>query len=192
METIVIIAVWLFALTHIDTLVVLIAFCADSGYHVYEVLLGHYIGFSIGLIAAVGGTLLAAELFHSWSFLLGGLPVLIGVWSLLRRYPSTHVADIEAIPDQSGRVGVVTTAGIGLSGENIAVFIPFFTRLSTTELLLVVLAYVVAAGLVFLLAYFIAQIFGKVAIPPRLDRWLVPSILILVGLAILGSGIFIS
>lgn len=194
-----VLATWLFAVTHVDTFVVLVAFCVDDTYDRLDVTVGHYAGFLGGLAAAVVATVVAAELFRSWAALFGVVPVAIGVWSLLRRRPDAGSVDIDAgsdrrervdaVSDRTGRISVVAGAGIGLSGENVALFVPFFLSLSPAELAGVVLLYVVFAGAVLLLALGVARRVPDASVPPWIDRWLVPTVLILVGLYVVLAGI---
>ena len=181
MESILIVGVWLFAVTHLDTLLVVGAFCADNDYRLWEVLVGHYVGFCVGLIAAVVGAILAAELLQEWTFMLGVIPLGLGLWGLLRQPPETTVEESPAVPNSLGRIGVVTIAGLGLSGENIAVFVPFFATLPPFELALIIVVYLIGAGVVFLAAFVIVSRVVTDGIPDWLDRWLVPTVLVLVG-----------
>lgn len=190
MEPVLLVAAWLFAATHIDTLIVLTAFCADDDYQTSEVLLGHYAGFSAGLAAAVLAALVAAEFLHAWTFLLGVIPLGLGIWGLVRQPRMVDTDDVQIVPSPAGRVGVVTAAGIGLSGENIAVFLPFFVRLSATELSVVVALYLAGAGAVFLVAVLLARRTAALGIPVWIDRWLVPIVLSLVGVYVLAVGWF--
>jgi len=187
-EPFLIVAVWLFAVTHLDTLLVVGAFCADNDYRLREVLVGHYLGFSAGLGAAVGGAVLAAELLQGWTFLLGVVPLGLGLWGLLRQPPETTVAESPVVPTALGRIGIVTVTGLGLSGENIAVFVPFFVELSRSELALVVAVYLIGAGVLFLVAYAIVSRVAVDGIPDWLDRWLVPTVLVLIGGYVLVTG----
>ncbi len=120
MEVIIVVAFVLFAFTHFDTVIALIAFCADQEYGSSEVFLGHYLGFAIGLLLAVIGGLLFNELLHSWVHLLGIIPLTLGVLSILHRLPETNLIHRRA-SGYGGRIGVVAATGIGLSGENLAV-----------------------------------------------------------------------
>ena len=172
---------WLFAVTHLDTLLVIGAFCADNDYPHWEVLVGHYLGFCVGLAAAVLGAILAAELLQAWTFLLGLVPLGLGLWGLLRKPPETAVEESPVVPNSLGRIGVVTVAGLGLSGENIAIYIPFFVDLSPPELLLTIIVYFIGAGVVFLVAFVTISRVAVGGIPDWLDRWLVPAVLVLVG-----------
>ncbi len=181
METILLVGVWLFAVTHLDTLLVLGAFCADNDYRLWEVLVGHYVGFCVGLVVAVFGAILAAELLQEWTFLLGIVPLSLGLWGLLRQPPETTVEELPTVPNSLSRIGIVTVAGLGLSGENIAVFVPFFVDLSSSELILIIIVYLIGAGVVFLAAFVIVSRITTDGIPDWLDRWLVPTVLVLVG-----------
>jgi len=180
-ETILLVGVWLFAVTHLDTLLVIGAFCADNDYRLWEVLVGHYIGFCVGLVAAVVGAILAAELLQEWTFLLGVVPLSLGLWGLLRQPPEMTVEGLPVVPNSLGRIGVVTVTGLGLSGENIAVFVPFFAELSSFELTLIIIVYLIGAGVVFLAAFVTVSRVATDGIPDWLDRWLVPTMLVLVG-----------
>jgi hypothetical protein len=42
-EPILLVGVWLLAVTHLDTLLVIGAFCADNDYRLWEVLVGYYV-----------------------------------------------------------------------------------------------------------------------------------------------------
>ncbi len=188
MEEVLFVGAWLFVLTHIDTLIVLTAFCADEDYLRSEVLVGHFAGFTVGLAGAVIGAFIAAGLLQEWSFLLGVVPAGMGVWGLLRRRPEAEVLETETVPEPVSRIGVVTAAGIGLSGENLAVFIPFFAGLSVSELVSVVALYLVGAGLVFLAALVVVRLVPEARMPTWVDDWLVPAVLIGVGGYVLLAG----
>ncbi|SNR49083.1 cadmium resistance transporter [Halorubrum vacuolatum] len=187
MRTVLLLATWLFIITHIDTFAVLVAFGVDEAYTTAEVVVGHYIGFTAGLVGAVILATVAGAAFRGWTFLLGVVPLALGVWGLLRR------RDDEAPPvvndeETPGGVAVVAGAGVGLSGENLAVFIPFFSGLDAVTLAAIVGFYLVAAGVLVVVALAIARRTAA-DLPPWVDRWLVPAMLALVGLYVLGAGL---
>lgn len=189
-ETVLLLGVWLFALTNIDTMIIIGAFCADNQYPIWEVFVGHYLGFTIGLIAAVAGSILAAEVLEEWSFLLGAVPLAIGLRGLFFSPPETSIEQSTVLPNSTGRIGVVTLAGIGLSGENLAVYIPFFLALAPTELLVIIGVYLVGAGILFLVALLTVYHVTVDGISDRLDRWLVPAVLVIVGGYVVSTGFF--
>ena len=181
-------ALWLFAITHIDTVIVLTAFCTDDRYGGNEILVGHYVGFCFGMIGAVLGALIAAEALRESAFLLGIVPLGLGLWGVLRRDNSASLNERSAPGHVIGRIGIVTLTGIGLSGENIAVFVPFFLTLSRVELLVVSIVYLIAAGFVFLVAYLLARVSRDRFLPDWIERWAVPVSLILIGIYVLLVG----
>ena len=197
MELVVVLALWLFAVTHVDTLVVLVAFCADEHYGLPEVFVGHYLGFGLGLLLAVLAATVATESIREWAFLLGLLPFGLGLWGLrghssdvvhAERGETVGVEAVQVVRDEHGtpassvgRVAVVTTAGIGLSGENVAVFVPFFLTLSTVEFVVVLVAYVLAAIVPFALAFLLSRETLAIGIPSWLESWLVSITLVLLG-----------
>jgi len=187
-NTLLVVAAWLFVATNLDTLLVVSAFCADNDYRIREVFVGHYVSFCIGLAAAVGGALLAGELLAGWTFLLGVVPLSLGLWGLFRRPPETTIEELPVVPNTAGRIGVVAVTGIGLSGENIAVYIPFFADLSTRELAAVVGLYLIGAGVVFLVGLLAVYRIAADGISEQLDRWLVPSVLVVIGLYVIVTG----
>lgn len=187
METVLLVALWLFIVTNLDTVVVIGAFCADGAYRPWEVFLGHYVGFCIGLAGAVIAGVVAAELLREWTFLLGFVPLGVGVWSLVRP-PADAAGPPPAASSPAGRVAVIAAAGVGISGENVAVYVPFFADLSSAALALVVGLYLVGAGVVFLVAYATVSRVAADGIPESLERWLVPAVLIGVGVYVIVTG----
>lgn len=191
MELLVTTAVWIFIFTHIDTLVVLTAFCADVNYKLPELIVGHYIGFTIGLLVALFGAIIATDLFQEYAFLLGFVPLGLGIWGISRRSSDrSSETSPSSPPTRFGRATIVVIAGVGLSGENIAVFVPFFSTLSTSELLLIAVLYFAAAGVIFVLALFLGRRTHESRLPNWVEKLLVPGSLITVGLYVLAAGWF--
>lgn len=183
-----VVAIGLFIATNIDTLVVIIAFFLDEDYHTIEIFVGYAAGFLVGLVGAIFGVFVATGALRSWAFLLGAIPISIGVWGLLRRAPDPAGDELQVLPGPKGRVGVVAVTAIGLNGENLAVYIPFFVTLTPEELLAVVFLYGFGGGAVFLVALLGTRLTSDFAHPAWIDRWLVPIVLIVVGSWVLVSG----
>lgn len=183
------VAIWLFAVTHVDTLAVLVAFCTDDTYRLREVLVGHYIGFGVGLAGAILIAVVTADFLQGWAFVLGFVPIALGLRGLSRRRIAKVTLDTDDLPGPIGRFTVVVGVGIGLSGENIALFVPFFVPLSSAELAVVVGLYLICAGALFLLAFALSRWAVAIGPPPWLDRWFVPSMLVVVGSYVIVTGL---
>jgi len=190
-DTVLVVAVWLFVATNLDTLVVVSAFCADNDYRVWEVFVGHYVGFCLGLAAAVLGATVAAQLLADWTFLLGIVPLGLGLWGLFRQPPEATIDESTVVPNALGRIGVVTVTAVGLSGENLAVYIPFFADLSTGELAVVIGVYLLGAAAVFAAGLLVVYRIATNGIPKQVDRWLVPSVLVVIGSYVIVTGVLV-
>ena len=184
----ILVGAWLFVVIHIDTLIALVAFCSDDDYRSWEVALGHYAGFLLVLGGALLSTLALSDLLHEHAFLLGIVPIMIGGWMFLRTRSRAPCADTVRISSGGSRIVIVTLTGVGLGGENLAVLVPFFLTLSLVELVVIVAMYFVGAGIVFFLAFAVARRTVAVGLPNWIDRWIVPSTLILVGAFVLTTG----
>lgn len=199
METVVLVATSIFLLTNIDKLAVLVAFCLDEDYRTREVVVGLFAGSSLGLVGAVLGSVVAVGFFQTWTPLLGVVPLGLGIWGLVRHSSRFDGEALEADPDMNvlpgplGRLSVVTGTVAGLNGENLAVYIPFFAGLSTAELGFVIGLYLVGTGVVFLAAFLLARGSTAATEPPVwVDRWLVPVVLLLVGIYVLVTGLLLA
>lgn len=188
MNAILAVALGLFIVANIDMLIVLMAFFRDEHYNTPEITVGHFLGFGLGLLGALIATALAEVAFYRFAFLLGVVPLGLGALGFLRQPKDTVISDTTPLPGRLRRVGIVTTTGIGLSGENIALFVPFFVTLTAFELTVVVLSYVFAAGVTLLVAFFSVRQFISVSLPAWIDDRFVPLLLIVVGAYVLASG----
>ncbi|RQG98108.1 cadmium resistance transporter [Natrarchaeobius chitinivorans] len=187
METL-FVAAGLFIATNIDILIVVTAFCLDEDYATVEVVVGYCTGFLVGLCGAVFGAFVVTGVLQRWAFLLGAVPVVLGLWGLFRLEPDPVGDELQVIPGPTGRIWVVTVTAIGLNGENLAVYIPFFVGLTSAELLAVILAYIIAAVILFLVALLITRLTHDLPHPAWIDRWLVPAVLVFVGSYVIISG----
>lgn len=188
MDALFLIAVGLFIATNIDLLIVVVAFCLDENYATVEVILGYYAGFLVGIAGAVVGTFVVAGVLQSWAFLLGIIPVAMGLWGLFRRDPDSEGDERQVITGSMGRIEVVTITAIALNGENLAVYIPFFSGLTPEQLLSVVVLYTINAGILLLAALVLTRLTRDLPHPAWIDRWLVPAVLILAGSYVVVSG----
>ncbi|MXV60928.1 cadmium transporter [Natronorubrum sp. JWXQ-INN-674] len=188
METLFVVAVGLFIATNIDILLVVVAFCLDEDYATVEVLLGYCGGYLVGIGGAVFGAFVVTGVLQRWTFLLGCIPIGMGLWGLFRREPDPEGDELQVTPGSRGRVWVVTVTAIALNGENLAVYIPFFVGLTPEQLLAVVVVYTIGASVLFLVAVLVTRLTRDLPHPAWIDRWLVPTVLIFVGSYVIVSG----
>jgi len=186
--SVLVVAAGIFILTHLDTLLVLLVFGTSPGYEPPEIIIGHFISTGFGLGVALLGSVLASELLHDYAFVLGILPLILGVRGFYKRHEATQPLRVVQKMSRRHRISNVTVAGIGLNGENIAIFVPFFVGLTALELATVAVLYIVGAGVVVAVALLLSLRTATLDIPEWVETDLVPVSLILVGLYVFGAG----
>lgn len=188
MEALLLLAIGLFVATHVDTFVALVAFCADARYRLPEIIVGHFLGFLVGLAGAVLAAAFAPESIRDLAFLLGIIPLSMGLWGFRHRAREAEPMELANPQSRARRAMIVTSAGIGLSGENIAVFVPFYLTLTAGELVVVNGLYLLGAGVVLLLAVAVGRQTARFGIPRWIERRLIPTVLTIVGVYVLSVG----
>lgn len=173
----------MFAATDVDDLVVLTTLFAlargGRGPSARQIVLGQYLGI---------GTLVAASALAAFGLLLipddytrflGLVPLVLGLWMLVRRSEGGH-----ALPARMGAPGI---AGITVAngGDNVAVYVPFFTSAGGGALPLIVLVFAVMTGLWCAAAYALGTRPRVLAAIERHEHWFVPVVFIALGTVIL-------
>jgi len=179
------VALTAFVSTNMDNLVLLAVLVGQTGQRRLSVLLGYTA--AIATIAAVG--LVAARLADavpsSALGYLGLVPLAMGLNRLRRlRHPAPSLAETEA---PRSTLGIAAVAALMLSNgsDTLGVLLPLFAE-TPEPLTYVIAATVVAAALLwFALARWLAGHPWVRARLGRVERWLVPILLICVGLYIL-------
>ena len=181
------VAAALFAATNIDDLVVLVAFFADRRVSPRLVVAGQF----LGIATLVGTSLLLAAaalvLPAAWVGLLGVVPILLGVRTLLQRRAASQGDDESAAPPRRGRSEVLAIAGVTVAngGDNLGVYTPVFAVLEPGEVLTTALVFAAMTGA------WCAAGYALVANPligdriRRLGHALLPFVLIAVGVLVL-------
>ena len=171
--------------SNLDDILVLTLFFADARYRRRDIVLGQLLG--IGALTALAicgaqGLRLLPERFLPF---LGLVPIFLGIRMLFARGDAD---DSDEIPDSTQNRAaflVVMLVTMGNGGDNLALYIPLFASFSAVQTLCACAVF----ALLVLLWCFAAE---KIAESPlvsrllaRFGRWIVPAVLILLGLTIL-------
>ena len=170
-----------FISTNIDDIFLLtILFSAVAGR--MKVIAGQYIGISALIAISVAGAYGAAAVLADRIWLLGIVPVIIGIRSAFAGDGSP------AIPQSIGTIG---TAGLVVSNgaDNIGVYIPIFSQLNVRSLIAAIVVYLLLTGVLCYAALKISDIRAVKAAAARYSRVIVPAVLVLIGLSILSRGL---
>ncbi|AQQ52208.1 CadD family cadmium resistance transporter [Planococcus lenghuensis] len=189
MLTTVISAVSAFIATSIDYIFILVILFAQlKKGSAKRIVIGQY----LGLTVLVGVSVLAAYglafIPQRWIGFLGLIPIYLGFDVLLNKDEDNEDEDVlESVGRfQHAAIGVMILA-LAAGGDNLGVYIPYFTTLTGGELVAVLVIFYALTGALCYLSYKLAKI-GAVSITiEKYERFIVPVVFIALGLMILNE-----
>lgn len=192
-------ALVLFAVTNIDHLMLLTLWFVHGHQRpgtTLRICAGQYLGFSAILAATailnlISGFVIPEAQLH----LLGLIPLILGVKAgigeILERRESNDSKDaqsaeskLEGKPVSVGAVALVTIAN---GGDEIGVYLPVFALSAWWQVAMFCAVFLVLAGALLALAWFITGRLGLAEVLERFEAVLFPSVLILLGMLILAG-----
>ena len=168
-----------FVVTNVDDLVLLTLLFARR-IPARCVVAGQYLGFSAIILLGLAGVLAALAIPQAWMRALGLLPLSLGVWQFYRvtsRAPSGM---------HGGAYGVVSIALITLTSgaDNVGVYVPFFV-VNRSDLWWILACYAVYAGIWCFVGRWIGNHPAVLRGVDQWGHWLMPVVLIGLGVYIL-------
>ena len=182
----------LFASTNIDDIFLLMAFFADKRLRSKAVVFGQFVGIAsligVSLLGAAGALFFS----HKMVALLGFVPLILGIRSLISREGASSAHDDELLGDAPGKfyMQVLSVAGVTFAngGDNLAVYIPVFAEDFSLVPILAVVFVVMTALWCVLARYFVTH--PRLVEPMRkLSPRLLPYVLIILGVWILSGAL---
>ena len=189
----------LFVVTNIDHLMLLTLWFVHGHQRpgtTLRICAGQYLGFSAILAATailnlISGFVIPEAQLH----LLGLIPLILGVKAgigeILERRESNDSRDaqsaeskLEGKPVSVGAVALVTIAN---GGDEIGVYLPVFALSAWWQVAMFCAVFLVLAGALLALAWFITGRLGLAEVLERFEAVLFPSVLILLGMLILAG-----
>ena len=192
-------ALVLFAVTNIDHLMLLTLWFVHGHQRpgtTLRICEGQYLGFSAILAATVILNLISGFVIpEAQLHLLGLIPLILGVKAgigeILERRESNDSRDaqsaeskLEGKPVSVGAVALVTIAN---GGDEIGVYLPVFALSAWWQVAMFCAVFLVLAGALLALAWFITGRLGLAEVLERFEAVLFPSVLILLGVLILAG-----
>jgi cadmium resistance protein CadD (predicted permease) len=168
-----------FSATNIDDIVFLTVFFSQARQH-WHVVVGQYLGFTalvfVSLVGFLGGQILP----HDWLRLLGIVRMAIGIKKLFAR------RDAES---QRAGTGMLSVAAVTFSNgsDNIGIYAPLFAVSDSRRLIVLVGVLYVLLAVWCAIGYLIHQKRTVAYALKRWGHWIVPVILIGLGIYILSS-----
>ena len=192
-------ALVLFAVTNIDHLMLLTLWFVHGHQRpgtTLRICAGQYLGFSAILAATailnlISGFVIPEAQLH----LLGLIPLILGVKAgigeILERRESNDSRDAQSVESKlEGKpvsVGAVALVTIANGGDEIGVYLPVFALSAWWQVAIFCAVFLVLAGALLALAWFITGRLGLAEVLERFEAVLFPSVLILLGVLILAG-----
>jgi cadmium resistance protein CadD (predicted permease) len=181
-------AVGIFVSTNVDDLLVVIAFFAEPKPNWRTIISGQFIGIGTLVIASALLALAALNLPKASIAYLGIFPLALGLrrlWRSLRFVPSCPRART------SSSLLTVTTVTVANGGDNITVYVPFFTK-SPGAIVLYAATFALLTAVWCLLGYLLINHTALGRRLRRLGHIVLPVAMILIGLWILSDALLAS
>lgn len=175
-----------FASTNVDDIFVLLGFFAAPHFRARHVVLGQYLGISALVAVSLVCSLIALVIPPAYIGLLGLLPIGIGVkklWETWRGQGDDAEGDRPAPAAHKILAVAAVTAANG--GDNIGVYVPLFATRSLDERLVIIAVFAGMTALWCLVAHHLVNHRALGAPIRRYGHWLLPWVLIAIGIAIL-------
>jgi len=181
-------SIGIFFVTDTDDLVVLLLLwlAAHGQRQRRTIILGQYLGIITLILASwlISRGMLHFNVAH-WTHWLGLVPFILGITGLINWWPARHSQTPPPRLAQTVSLPLVWSLTIGNGGDNLSIYIPFFTRLTVSEFGGVFLIFLVMVGLWLGISHRLARSTTATTFFARFGAWLSPVLFILVGLLIL-------
>jgi cadmium resistance transport/sequestration family protein len=200
----VIAAILAFAATNVDDIIVLmLLFGQRDHFQTRQVIMGQYLGFLVLVLASLPGFFGGLFLPRPWIGLLGLLPIAIGVHQLWQNHTEEASVQTISVPSASGelasgtnqqaprtsclqqpifQVAAITVAN---GGDNIGIYVPLFASSSVTDLVIILITFLVMIAVWCAIALSLARHPAIAKLLTRYGHRLVPFVLIGLGIYIL-------
>ena len=175
-----------FVSTSIDDLILLIIFQnqAQNRTERLAILGGQFLGIGTLVILSVIGTYFAKAMLENWIIgLLGFIPLFLGIRALMQKTEATEVST------NAGRTLflTVTSVTIASGGDNIGIYIPWFSSQGWQALPMVLCIFSLMIALFCVLSYLLANQSQLKVLISRYSAILVPIVFMLLGFSILSE-----
>jgi cadmium resistance protein CadD (predicted permease) len=191
------VAVAAFASTNIDDLLLLASLFVDSEFRTLSVIVGHFLGMLLLVGVSILASLFTITISRGWVGLLGFAPLFLGLnrfWKLLKRSPQNNQTtsnDREYVGKErvrfawaSSKVMLTTLLTVANGGDNLSVYIPLFS-VQRASIPTYSSVFVVMTALWCLFGYYLARhTIGRDKLK-RYGRFVIPFVLMAIGLNIL-------
>lgn len=190
MLTTIVSAIVSYIATSIDYIVILVVLFAQVKNRkggVRDIVLGQYLGFTVLIIISLLASFGIAFIPQQWIGLLGLIPIFIGLKVFFEKEDEED--EEEEIVESTNRFSslILSVAAIMLAagGDNLGVYIPYFTVLNTIELIVTIVIYYVAAAVLLYLCQRVSAVKGISETVEKYEKIIVPIVFLALGIMIM-------
>ncbi|MEK3994985.1 CadD family cadmium resistance transporter [Psychrobacillus sp. FSL K6-2365] len=152
-----------------------------------DIVIGQYVGFILLVAISLLGTFGVTLIPEKWVGILGLIPIYLGVKLFIKGEDEDERSIISSL--NSGRfnkiflsVAFITFAN---GGDNIGIYVPYFSTLNTSELISTVIVFLVMVAIWCFIGYRLAAFKYVSETLEKYGRWIIPLIFIGLGIYIL-------
>ncbi|MED3645133.1 CadD family cadmium resistance transporter [Caldifermentibacillus hisashii] len=177
------------SIDYIVILVVLFAQVKNRKGGVRDIVLGQYLGFTVLIIISLLASFGIAFIPQQWIGLLGLIPIFIGLKVLFEKDEGDEEDEeiLESTNRFSSFILSVTVIMLAAGGDNLGVYIPYFTVLNTIELIVTIVIYYIAAAVLLYLCQRVSAVKGISETVEKYEKIIVPIVFLALGIMIMSE-----
>jgi len=177
------------SIDYIVILVVLFAQVKNRKGGVRDIVLGQYLGFTVLIIISLLASFGIAFIPQQWIGLLGLIPIFIGLKVLFEKDEGDEEDEeiLESTNRFSNFILSVTVIMLAAGGDNLGVYIPYFTVLNTIELIVTIVIYYIAAAVLLYLCQRVSAVKGISETVEKYEKIIVPIVFLALGIMIMSE-----
>lgn len=192
MLTTIVSAIVSYIATSIDYIVILVVLFAQVKNRkggVRDIVLGQYLGFTILIVISLLAAFGLAFIPQQWIGLLGLIPIFIGLKVLFEKDEGDEEDEeiLESTNRFSSFILSVTVIMLAAGGDNLGVYIPYFTVLNTIELIVTIVIYYIAAAVLLYLCQRVSAVKGISETVEKYEKIIVPIVFLALGIMIMSE-----
>ncbi|KLE15727.1 cadmium resistance protein CadD [Clostridium sp. C8] len=173
--------------TSIDNIfILLILFAEMKKDSLKDIILGQYVGFTILIVISLLGAFGLTFIPQQWIGLLGLIPMYLGFKALFKDEEDDEGDEIvESAGKFSKLFFSVTFISLAASGDNLGVYIPYFTTLNISELVVTLITFYILVAVLCYISYKLASFKYISEAIEKFERIIVPIVFIALGIMIM-------
>ena len=180
-------AVAVFISTSIDYLVVLtILFATQGARHGRAIYGGQYLGTGILVAASLAAAFLLNLIPHDWVIgLLGLIPIALGIRVLVVDEDVDEDEIADKVRGRGSKLAAFTALTLALGGDNLGVYVPYFSRTTGPQVLVILAVFAVGIFLLCQLSRWLAKVPAIGETVEKYEKVIVPVVFIGLGVYLL-------